>query len=531
MYANGRWSPPEPAGPDNNRYRLVTADEAKTAAIVIEGSGEPVSVRFREPGGRFVEDSPPVLASGKGADASNAIGMGGDGTLYAMVPERETVQTGVSDIPEVDLQRLRVLVRSPGAGWITVPDAARIFERALARYNAGDTGGASALVASELQPVSAVPAGGGDVLLLWARALRDGPSVLEGAIGRPGRFGEPVQLMADASALGSVGDVRVAAGRLIVTSRTGSVRRGRWHIWSGPLAGPLTEAVIPLRPASLRIGADGSVIALAGESGSRNAALTVAVRAPDGTWALRPHPTRQPDLYLDTLTATGEMRGTTFDTLGGRSAVSWGVTCVACGYFGVARPNPSGRPIVTLPPRLPVLFGVVEDCPPIPLPGSACGRFGSGAVTFTGPLWLDGADASDDPRALGPLVTMVDGRPLAVWAAERWTGRGQGVEDVVLASHDAGQSAPPARITSFQTSVGARRCNGTSCARFITVRVRLTAPSHVALDGVGTGGRATNPRFGRSTVVFRFWRPPGRYRVRPVVPGAPRVQGRTVRVT
>ena len=163
VYANGRWSPSEPAGRDNNRYRLVTADGAQTAAIVIEGSGEPVSVRFREAGGRFVADSPPLLKSGDGAVAANAIGMGGDGTLYAMVPEQETVQTGVPVIPEVDLQRLRVLVRRPGAGWSTVPDVARIFERALARYNAGDTDGASGLVASKLQPVFAAPAGGGDV--------------------------------------------------------------------------------------------------------------------------------------------------------------------------------------------------------------------------------------------------------------------------------------------------------------------------------------------------------------------------------
>ena len=185
MYVNGRWSPSEQAGRDNNRYRLVTADGAQTAAIVIEGSGEPVSVRFREAGGRFVADSPPLLKSGAGAVAANAIGMGGDGTLYAMVPEQETVQTGVPLIPEVDLQRLRVLVRRPGAGWSTVPDVARIFERALARYNAGDTDGASGLVASQLQPVSAAPTGGGDALLLWVRAIRNGPSVLEGRHRQP----------------------------------------------------------------------------------------------------------------------------------------------------------------------------------------------------------------------------------------------------------------------------------------------------------------------------------------------------------
>ena len=176
-----------------------------------------------------------------------------------------------------------------------------------------------------------------------------------------------------------------------------------------------------------------------------------------------------------------------------------------------------------------MLFGVVEECPPIPVPGLVLRALRlRRPPTFTGPIWLHGADATDDATTVGPLVTMVDGRPLAVWAAERWSGRGQQVEDVVLASHDPAETAAPARISSFQTSVGARRCNGTSCVRLITVRVHVTAPSHVALDGMTDG--TTRPRFGRSTVVFRFWRAPGRYRILPLVPGAPPVQARTVRV-
>jgi hypothetical protein len=531
VYANGRWSPPEPAGGlPRGSYRLVTADSAGTAAIVIEGSGEPVSVRYREAGGRFVANNPPVLPSGAGAVDPNAVGMGGDGALYAMVSERETVRTGIALVPEVDLYRLRALVRAPGAGWSTVPDVARIFERALARYNAGDTDGASALVASKLQPVFAAPVGSGDVLLLWARSVPNGPTVLEGAVGGARGFDAPAQLIADVSDLvheetasSGVGDARVVGGQLILTAHTGSVRSGRWALWSGPLTGPLTAGEIPFAAEGPRIGADGSVIAVAGSSTGRSATLTVAVRAPDGAWAVRTNRVRQPGLGIG-LASPGARRGATFDTLGGRSAVSWGVSCGPCGYFGVAQPVTSGVP------RLPVLLGVLEECPPIPVPGSSCGPFGTRPATFQGPIWLHGADATDDNTDVGPLVTMVDGRPLAAWAAVRWTGRGQKVEDVVLASHDPAETAPPARIGSFRTSVGPRRCGLGGCARVVTVRVNVTAPAQVSLEGLPLVG-ATAPRFGRSVVVFRFQRTPGTYRIRPVVPGAPPVAARTVRVT
>ncbi len=511
VYANGRWSPPEPAGGHSRSYRLVTADSAGTAAIVIEGSGEPVSVRYREAGGRFVANNPPLLPSGEGAVDPNALGMGGDGALYAMVRVREYEEGS-----DRSVLRLRVLVRSPGAGWSIVPDVARIVERGVS--------------ARELQPVLATAAGSGDVLLAWARSVPNGPTVLEGAIGGAGGFGAPVQLIADVSdlvdeeyAATDFGDARVVGGQLILTAHTGSFRSGSWGLWSGPLTGPLTKGEIPFAAESPRIGADGSVIAVAGTSTARSATLTVGVRAPDGAWAVRTNRVRQPGLGVG-FASPGALRGTTFDTLGGRSAVSWGVTCPACGYFGVAQPITSGVP------RLPVLLGVSEECPPIPVPGSSCGPFGSGPATFQGPLWLHGADATDDNTDVGPLVTMVDGRPLAAWAAVRWTGRGQKVEDVVLASHDPAETAPPARISSFQTSVGPRRCGLGSCTRVITVRVNVTAPAQVSLAGLPLVG-ATAPRFGRSVVVFRFKRVPGTYRIRPVVPGAPPVAARTVRVT
>ena len=281
VYANGRWSPPEPAGGHSRSYRLVTADSAGTAAIVIEGSGEPVSVRYREAGGRFVANNPPPLPSGEGAVDPTALGMGGDGALYAMVRVRE--------------MRRAVTARCCGC---ECSCGRRVPAGASCRTSRGSS--SAAFPPGSCSRCSRQPPGSGDVLLAWPCPVPNGPTVLEGAIGGAGGFGAPVQLIADVSdlvdeeyAATDFGDARVVGGKPTATAHTGSFRSGSWGLWERPADGAPTKGEIPFAAESPRIGADGSVIAVAGTRTPRSATLlTVGVRAPDGAWAVRTNRSR-----------------------------------------------------------------------------------------------------------------------------------------------------------------------------------------------------------------------------------------------
>ena len=511
--------------PPSGSYRLVTADSAGTAAIVIRGSGEPVSVRYREAGGRFVANNPPLLPSGEGAVDPMRSAWAATARCTPWCGFASTVQRE-SPAPGGRLYRLRVLVRSPGAGWSIVPDVARIFERALARYNAGPPRALSPRVAAGVRGTR--------------RQRRRAPAL--GAVGahRPDRPGGRHRRRR-----------RLRRARPADRGRVRPRRRGQRGRWLRRRARDRRTADPDRRT--------GSSAAAAG------ALERPARRAPDEAmlpFAAREPPHRRRRLrdrrrrhqYCQERHAQG--RCTSARRRLGR----------ANEHRPPARPRPrvvhgSGRA-----PRYDLRharrpFGRVlgGDLPGVRLLRRRAADHVRRTEAAGAPRRPRGVPA--DPRP-GLVLRAVRLRPCHLPGADlaprcRCHGRQHGRG----AAGDDGRR-PPARRLGGGALDRARPEGRGRRAREPRPRGDGPAGAHQLVPGLGrppslpprqlhachhrarqrdgpgpglAGGvplvGGTAPRFGRSVVVFRFKRVPGTYRIRPVVPGAPPVAARTVRVT
>lgn len=455
------WSKPQrvAGGETANRYRLLTSRSATTVAILDGGNpSQDLRVRVRDGAGPFAVANPPVPLDM--VNSLDELGMGGDGTLYMPRVETVEIDTGVAQLPRLEVQHLRVLVRAPGAGWTRIDDIARLADRARAILPTDETA-AYQMATSRLELVAIVRADDTRALVLWRRS-----GALEGALGTAAGFEAPFAIAGDSnfaftrpedeSDYALIRDIAAADGQLVVLGADGGGRAAPKRVWTGPITGPLTVEPVPVTTTL----SDRAVLVTLIRSGRQ---LTLRVRSPAGGWLERRGRLTSP------ASRVGYDGDDTVDASTTRAAA---MISLDSGNLGS-----------------PQLVDVREACPATPPAGLVCPDPGAVLGVLRGPLFVQPADYTDDYTDAPPLVRLLDGDAvLTAWAAERLVGR-TGREDAILAAHEP-QVAPPIRVLSFTVQLGARRCarpGARRCARVVFVRVRLSAPARVRIGGVPGG--------------------------------------------